>query len=138
MRSTLRLLAPLVLLLAMLLPAGGASAAPAQVERSVQFSGVFSNCNGEAVGVLGTIHLVIKEQKDGSFLSNGKVSGKAVASSGNEYVLNLISQGRGESVDDVSFEDRALLISRGSAPNELIIFRFDPDTGGTIEFECRG
>lgn len=138
MRLTNRFLAPSVLLLAMLLPAGSAIADPAIVERAEQTSEVVSNCNGEIFQVRGTVHIVTKEQKDGSFLNNGTFRGTVTSDSGTEYILNVVAKGRGESVDDVSFEQRSLLISKGSAPNELITARFSPETGGSIEFECRG
>lgn len=140
MRFLSRFFAPIFLLLAMFLPAGGANAAPAQTERTEHVHAMVNDCAGDGVTIQleGTMHVVSKEQKDGSFFANAKIFGKGVSSTGTEYVLNLRSQVRGESLDNFSFEDRTLLISKGSAPNELILFHFDTDTGITVTVECRG
>lgn len=140
MRIINRFLAPIILLIAMFLPVGAADAAPAQTERTESFHFMVNDCAGDGVTIAleGTFHVVRKDQKDGSFFAHAKIFGKGVSSSGIEYVLNLRGQARGESLDNFSFEDRTLLISKGPAPNELILFHFDSDTGITVTVECRG
>src|SRR4051812_26971579 len=88
MRVIIRILTPLALLLAFLVPAGAATAAPADSERTETIFGTVNLCNGEQVTLEGTFHTVLKVQKDGSFIRHGNVHVQGVGNQGNEYVLN--------------------------------------------------
>ncbi|MDQ0618079.1 hypothetical protein [Arthrobacter globiformis] len=139
MRPIIRLLAPLALLLAMLLPAGGATAAPAQTERTETFVFQFNTCNGEFVAGDGIFHTVFKPQKDGGFIAHFNINATGAGNQGNEYVMNWVGKSRFvPSPSDFSFQERFLAISKGSAPNQVIISRFDGDGIPTFEVECRG
>lgn len=136
MRTIIRIFAPVVLFLAMLLPSGGAVAAPAETERQDTFAVYFNTCNGDFVEVTGKFHIVSKQQKDGTFLQHAIIHGQGVGTQG-EYVLNYKTNYRSE-FPDFSFQERTALISKGSAPNQVILVHVTED--GLVQFdtECRG
>lgn len=136
MRTPTRLLIPLILLPALLLPAGGATAAPAESLRVEGFLFAINGCNGESVPMEGTTHIVSKRQK-GVLVEHVTIHGQGVGDRGNEYVLNHSFTFRG-TVDGSSSDDRIQLISKGSAPNQVLLTHFDPDTGFTVDTDCRG
>jgi hypothetical protein len=138
MRSPFRVFAPLALALILLAPAGPATAAPAD---TVRFDAIFSqvnDCNDETLELEVTYHGVSKLQKDGTYITHVTIHGQGRGSRGNAYVLQLNSQERSASTD-YSFVERVRLISKGSTPNQVLITRYDPETGLlAFEAECRG
>jgi hypothetical protein len=136
LRVIIRFLAPLTLLLALLVPLGAATAAPATSSRSETFIGTVNGCNGELIELEGIFHVVTKEQKDGSFLFHITIHGQGTGSDGNKYVLQLNEKFLSTS-SDVTDVQRVRLISQGSAPNEVQIARTE-DGEFTFEMECRG
>lgn len=137
MRFIIRFLAPLALLLAFLAPTGTAVAAPADSERFETLTLHFNDCNGEVVLAEGTVHIVTKVQKDGTFLFHFNLHAKGVGSQGNEYVINWNGKSQSDQ-NSFSFAQRILAISKGSAPNQVLIFRGDSDGNFTFEADCRG
>jgi hypothetical protein len=139
MRLIIRLLVPLALLLAFLTPASTATAAPAESERFQTVLFDENTCNGEEILGEGTIHFVFKEQKDGSFLLHANLHGTAVGTQGNEYVLNFTRKDRFIS-DPAHFtmDFKTVLVSKGSAPNQVANFHLDSDSGVTVDIDCRG
>jgi hypothetical protein len=137
MRTVIRFLTPLALLLAFLAPAGTATAAPADSERFVAFVGSLNTCNGEIVQAEGTMHIVTKVQKDGTFLFRFNLHAQGVGDQGNEYVINWNRTDRSNQ-NSFSFTDRILVISKGSAPNFAFIFHSDSDGNFTFDEDCRG
>lgn len=137
MRSIIRFLSPLVLLLALLLPAGGATAAPAQSERTEQILAHYNMCTGEYVELTGTIHYVTKVDSDGSTFILITTHAQGAGDQGNTYVFNDSFRLRAESTDLIVDEFHRLT-SEGSAPNQVLIIHYDTVNGSTFEFECRG
>jgi hypothetical protein len=137
MRSLIRILAPLALLLTLLVPVGVSSASPAISEHFETFVFEFNTCNREVVSGVGTIHFVTKEQKDGTFIQHYNLHGEGVGGpQGNEYVFNSNGKFR-TSATEFSFDERIRVISKGSAPNQWVRFRLK-DGQSTSETECRG
>lgn len=141
MRAVTRILAPLVFVFAMLLPAGAAVAAPAEIEHGQEsFLFEFNDCNGAEVVLKGTSHITWKSQRDGGVNVLMAFHGQGVDSQGNSYVLSHVFRGHGDS----SFTQQAttLLVSKGSAPNKLarLYFSFTPTDTEVYDFEfvCRG
>lgn len=136
MRLIIRILTPLVLLLSMLSFAGGAAAAPAIVTPHTEtFAAVVNECNGfDHVGLAGTMTFVEVQLPNGSSVVNVIIKAQGVSSGGNEYELIWT----GHAKQDTSFVDRIMLISKGSLPNQTLIFSYDPDTGVSTEAVCRG
>lgn len=138
MRAFIRFLAPSALLLTLLAPA--AIAAPATSERYEDVTFLLSSCNNEEM-IQGevTFYEVTKEKKGDIFIQKFNVHGHAVGDRGNEYVVN--QHFKYESTTDfssASFVSRFRLISKGSAPDEVVITRFKD---GEVTFErtdCRG
>jgi hypothetical protein len=138
MRTLTRILAPLVVLPAMLLPAGGATAAPADVDRFDTFVVDFNTCNGEEINGEGTNRYVSKTQKDGTYIEHYKLHAKGVGSLGNEYVMNWTITYR-TSTKKTKISQRIVAISKGSAPNQVLTYRYDSTRGtATITNNCRG
>ncbi len=139
MRAFIRFLAPPALLLTLLAPAGAATAAPATSERGEDVIFLVNSCNnGELIQGQVTFHGIFKQQKNDTFIQHFNFHGTAVGDQGNEYVLN--DNFKVESTNDFSsesLEERLRLISKGSAPNEVVIFRLE-DGEFTVESDCRG
>ncbi|WP_461171965.1 hypothetical protein M1D93_13125 [Arthrobacter sp. Z1-9] len=137
MRLIIRILTPLVLLLSMLSFAGGATAAPAIVTPHTEtFAAVVNECNGgfDHVGLSGTMTFVENQLPNGSSVVHVTIKAQGVSSDGNEYQLIWT----GKAKQDTSFEDRVMLVSKGSLPNQTVIVRYDPDTGFSSEAVCTG
>lgn len=140
MRLTIRLLTPLVLLLAMLLPAGGATAAPAESVRTEEIWAHVNGCNTEEyVELKGTVQIVSQVREDGSAMTYVTYQMKGVGDQGNRYVLNLTFMVRFQwSTGYYSVDQIHRLVSEGSAPNQWLIIHFDSDGVSTFEIDCRG
>lgn len=136
MRLATRIFAPLVLLLAVLLPAGTATAAPAQSERTEQILAHVNMCTGEFVVLEGTIHIVSKEEPGGTTFFQITTNAQGVGDQGNEYVFNDSFHVRQVSTH-LRVDERHRLISKGSAPNQVLIIHLDSDSGSTFEIDCR-
>lgn len=138
MRVIIRIPALLALLLAFLVPAGAATAAPATSEHFETFIFSVNDCNGEPGEVIegkGTVHRVIKWQDDESFVIHLNIHAKGIGERGNEYVLNGKTT---LSNDASSFRDRMLLVSKGSAPNQVVVITIDPNGNYVFEEDCKG
>lgn len=138
MRILSRILAPFILVAAMFLPAAVATAAPAESTRSEQFNDAINDCNGELVRLAVTVHIVSKENKDGSFIQRVNIHGQGTGSRGNEYIVNSTNTSRWTAGGFFSFDERSRLISKGAEPNLVLLIHFDPDTRLTVEADCRG
>jgi hypothetical protein len=133
--------AVLTTLIALLLAplAGPASAAVVFNERfDLQEFVDFNTCDGELVFLTGFVHIVIKEEADGTLTFHGNGHGQGVGDQGNEYVLNFQDRAT-SSTDELHIKFRAVLISKGGAPNEQSQFTFDFPPGELNFAEnCRG
>lgn len=137
MRIAIRIFAPLVLLFAMLVPVGAATAAPGASERFEDSFFGFYTCSGEFVEGEGTVHLVNKLRKDGSVSAHFSFHATGTGDLGNEYVMH--SGGKSfNSSDTFSFRQRIMRISKGPALNQVGILRVSPDGKFTFTAECRG
>jgi hypothetical protein len=138
MRLLVRLLTPVALLFAMLLPAGGATADPAFTQRS--FGGEFhvNLCNGELLAGFGFGHSTEKLQNDGTFFIQAIFHGQGVGDQGNEYVINQVVHQVTSPTSELALSFRTLLISKGSAPDEVLIITVDPDGNFSVETDCKG
>lgn len=132
MRAVLRILAPTALLLSLLAPAGAATAASGHVE---PFSFTVDDCEGGTIQGEGTLRADYEVQPDWSIRVEGEAQGTAVGSQGDEYVLDE-SHSEEFAFGDYTFDYRAQLISQGSAPDEVLLVHYDPDSGLTFETEC--
>lgn len=122
----------------MLLPAGGATAAPAQTERTEAILAHFNMCNGDFVELTGTIHFVQKtDPQAGTDFILVTTHAVGVSDSGTRYVFNDTFRVR-SAPGSFSVDERHRLISEGPAPNQFLIIHFDTQNGSTFEFECRG
>ena len=140
MRSLIRFLALVALLLAFLAPAGTAAAYTAESRRftTTTFDFDLNTCNGELVEVKGTAHIVTKMQKDLTLFGHFNLRARGVGSEGNEYVMNWNEKGRFEADGDFSLAQRFLVISKGSAPDQTVIVHVDSYGGYSFEVDCRG
>ena len=141
MRLVTRILAPFVFILAMLLPANVAAAAPAEIDHGQEsFISEANDCNGEMVMLEGTFHMTWKPQRDGSVNVLMALHAQGVDTQGNRYVLSHTFRGHG----GTNYTQKATtsLVSQGSAPNKLakLHFYFTPTDTEVYDFEivCRG
>ena len=140
MRKLTRILAPLVFLPAMLLPAGEATAAPAEVDRFDTFALDFNTCGGlwESVTGEGTNKYVSKVQKDGTYIEHYQLHAQGVGTLGTEYVMNWNITFR-TSTRKTKIDQRIMAISKGSAPNQVLTYHYDSTSGKvTLKEDCRG
>jgi hypothetical protein len=115
---------------------GSAAAAPAAgVTQERYETGWFeaNECNGAGVSLSGSYHVVEREVPGGvDYKVNGHLTGTDLQ--GNEYVSNL--QEHGTNVDfNTELVGRSALLSKGSAPNRILIFTFG-NGGAHWEIEC--
>lgn len=140
MRLTMRIIAPLVLFSAILLPAGGATAAPAQSTRTDVVTYQLNDCNGDFILAEGTSHSLTKFQEDGTIFVHSQMHVKGVGPTGIKYVLNY-NDTYTATPDPENYQTitaRARLISNGSAPNQVVILTYNSVSGPTAETDCRG
>lgn len=137
MRLVIRILAPIALLVAFLAPAATASADPAESERHQSYNSGINTCNGEYVEVKGSFHIVTKLQKDGTYLHRYVYQGTGLGDQGNRYVMNTTNRLTASS-SEFSQDIRVLMVSQGSAPNQVIIVHFNPDGSTSTTTDCRG
>lgn len=136
MRRLVWILAPFLLVLGLIGPAGAAGADPAESERSEVSFARANECNGEPFTMQGTTHVVTKQQEDGSSIQHTTMHAHGVSPEGNEYVVNQTRVTRTTSHDS-SFIMHFQVISMGSEPNFVLMVRFDSDKEPTVEVDCR-
>jgi hypothetical protein len=125
---------------AVLLPAAAASAAPAEVDRFDTLvvdlntcTSPWSQINGE-----GTNRYISKLQKDGTYLEHYKLHAKGTDTLGNEYVLNWTMTYR-TATGKTTIDQKIMAVSKGPAPNQIITYRYNSRTGEvTLKEDCRG
>lgn len=132
MRSVIRTLAPAALLVAMLVPAGAATAATEYVK---PFAFAVDDCDGGTIRGEGSLQAVYEIQPDWSISVEGDAQGTAVDSQGNEYVFDE-SHSEEFAPGDYTFDYRAQLISQGSGPDEVLLIHYGLGRGLTFDIEC--
>jgi hypothetical protein len=97
----------------------------------------FNSCNLEFVTVSGELHVVTREAPGGGTTTHVNGELKGVGSLGNRYVLSVQAD-VDESGDAVSSTTREVLVSKGSAPNQVqtTTFSFPPLTFD-VDIDCR-
>lgn len=138
MRLTIRLFTALAFSSALVLPGGGAVAAPAQVERIQDFTtAAFDSCSGQFVTLSGTFHVVTTQNADGSSTERVTFHAAGTGEDGTEYVLNE-TQARQVAGSDVVLDDHNVLVSKGSAPNQQALVHIAADGEITAQITCSG
>lgn len=138
MRLFIQILTALAFALAMALPGGGAVAAPAVVERTEDFTtAAFDSCSGQFVTLSGTFHVVTKQNADGSSTQRVAFNATGTGEDGTEYVLNE-TQTTQTVGTDVVLDDRNVLVSRGSAPNQRALVHIAASGEVTARIACTG
>lgn len=137
MRLFTRILAPLVLLLALLLPAGPATSAPASVFEQPISANAFNPCNFEQIAFNGTYRVVTIQNENGTFNQFLTISGKGIGNQGNEYIFTYTENTRSTTANFTA--DRGFhVVSKGSAPNYWLKTRFTDQGVDFGKAECRG
>lgn len=142
MRLIARILAPIFLVLGLIAPASVASADPAETTKAFTFTFGINTCNGnEVVEGEGTFHYVTKEQKNGVF-AYSHIYGQGIGSLGNEYVF--YSNGKftfkesSSPILQFDFHERLMLVSKGSAADQVILVHVNQDGLVRFETDCTG
>jgi hypothetical protein len=115
----------LVFGLLLIVPARVALADPVEQVRQETFQSVTDFCNGAQLVLQGTFTVVIRDNNDGTSTVIAHVQATGT-SDGNEYVYNLTRKSVfvGGSLE-IKGDARDVLVSIGSAPNQLGTFHFD-------------
>lgn len=131
-----------VLAAAMMISTGNASAAPAEVSHNQAIGGLFNTCADELelVTFTGTARTIDKPNPDGSVRTSLNIHGKGTGSRGNEYVVHfnllLVRASTGLLTLD---DEKTTLISKGTAPNQSVLFHFSSDSPDIIfKVDCHG
>ncbi|MEW1812471.1 hypothetical protein AB0284_17405 [Pseudarthrobacter phenanthrenivorans] len=140
MRIRTRILAPTAALLAVLLPAAGASAAPANIDHFDTLAVDLTTCaspwnqiNGD-----GTNQYVSKVQKDGTYIEHYRLHAQGTDTRGTKYVMNWTMTYR-TSTRKTSIDQQIMAVSKGPAPNQVLTYHYDSTTGkATLTEDCRG
>jgi hypothetical protein len=136
-RLATRIFTPLALLLALLLPAGVATAAPPLIQRGHEFSTDINACNGELITLEGGFQFITKLQENGLVVQQLTLHATGTGDQGNQYVLNVTELFKTDA--DGLLVQRRELVSEGSAPNQQLVIILDFNTGAiSIEADCRG
>jgi hypothetical protein len=140
MRNRGYLCALLAFAAALVIPAGVATAAPAEVSHTQAVGALFNTCAGELVDFTGTARVLDKPNADGSFKTSLNIQGTGTGSLGNEYVLHfdllLVRASSGLLTLD---DEKTTLVSKGSAPNQDVRFHFSSDSPDIIfTVDCHG
>lgn len=145
MHSVTRILVSLAFILAILLPANAASAAPAVIaHQQGSFFFEADGCNGEEVALEGIYHVTYKRQRDDRINVLMLLHGTGVDSQGNQYVMSMTFRGHGDTSlqKPLIQKGTTALVSKGSAPNMLakLHFRFTAESTEIydVEIACRG
>lgn len=124
MRLPVRILTLLLFLIATLLPASAAVAGAAEVTRSGQIGGLFTTCTNEVVELEGTYLNISRQLPDGKYDQRVIIHATGTGASGAEYVWNYESHWVTNGIQFSFEDDRAVLISLGSADNLRTVFHF--------------
>jgi hypothetical protein len=117
--------------LSLIVPTGAAQADLVVQQRDDTFTtSGFNTCNnGEFVPeMVGASHLIITANPDGTFTQQFRVQAKGTSvPQGNKYVLRLFRKSVVDSggAREIKGGSKEVLVSQGSAPNQLVIFHFD-------------
>jgi hypothetical protein len=130
MRTFKRGIAGTAVVVATILSAPVAIAAPADVDRNGIVNGYISDCNGELVSIEGTYHEVIRTGADGSRSGHVAIRATGIGDQGNVYVVNENTSDKigGDGSETVLNQFR--MISKGSAPNFLASIKFTISAAG--------
>ncbi|MDQ1053847.1 hypothetical protein QE394_001775 [Arthrobacter sp. SORGH_AS 212] len=132
MQIAKRILAAPVAAAVVLVSAGGAAAAPAEVRKSGYVNEPVNDCNGEVVFVEGTFQEVIQFKPDGTMIGNATIKGTGIGSQGNHYIYKengqTVFNADGTAVAHVIVR----LISKGPAPDSRASFRLTVFPDGTF------
>jgi hypothetical protein len=140
MRNRVRVCAPLAFAATLVIPAGIATAAPAEVSHTQAVGALFSTCAGEFAEFTGKARVLDKPNADGSFKTSFNIHGKGTGSLGNEYVVHLDLLLVRESSGLLTLDDeKTTLVSKGVAPNQDVRFHFSSDSPDIIfTVDCHG
>ncbi|MEW1950988.1 hypothetical protein AB0280_17270 [Pseudarthrobacter sp902506025] len=138
MRINPRMFAVPVAVVTLLVSAGGASAAPPEVIKENDVTGlVINGCNSEEVILLdGIFRTVIKTSADGTTKQLAFIHLTGTGTSGSKYVVNQSLQ---DNFNGTTFSGStfSVLVSQGPQPNETVTFSWDGDNF-SAESVCHG
>ena len=140
MRNRRYLCTLLVCAAALTIGADLAAAAPVEVTHTQALGGQFNTCNGELVFFEGTALAIDRINSDGSIDSKLFIKGTGTGFQGNEYVLQFhTTLERAPSGLLTLDSERATLVSKGTAPNQIVVFYFSSDLPDVIfTVDCHG
>lgn len=145
MRTSHRILTAAAAVMATIVPAAAANAAPVTVVRSGFISAFVSTCTHteETIFVTGRYQEVVRFNPDGSFSSgNNTIKATGTGDQGNVYTVMFNGHDRFDAGGTEQFKGRELLISKGSAPNQLVDYTLTiPPVGDaifTMDTVCTG
>lgn len=124
MRLPVRILALVFFVLAMLAPAGAAMAEPAEVTRGGALGGAFSTCTNESIEIEGTYKSISRKLQNGNYDQRIIIHATGTSASGTQYIWNYDAHWVTNGIQFEFEDDRAVLISRGSADNQRVVFHF--------------
>lgn len=124
MRLPVRILAPIFFVLAMLAPAGTAAAGPAEVTHGGALGAAFSTCTNEYMEIEGTYTNISRQLQDGKYDQRLIIHATGTSASGTEYIWNYDAHWVTNGIQFDFEDDRAVLISLGSADNQRIVFHY--------------
>jgi hypothetical protein len=126
--------------LSIIVPTGNALADSVFQGRQGTFV-IFSDlCNGQTLELQGTFHFVVKDNDDGTFTSIVQTQASGTSGS-DEYVLTLYRKSVFTGGFELSGDDHEVLVSQGSASNEVGTFHFDFTVSPPVfsfEVDCVG
>ena len=134
MHSANRMLAVPVAAAVVLVAAGGAVAAPAEVRKSGYINQPINDCTGEVVTVEGTFQEVIQFKPDGSMIGNATITGTGLGSQGNHYIYKENGQTIFNTDGSATAHVMVRLISKGSGPDSRAFFRLTVFPDGSFDF----
>ncbi len=138
MRRIIKSLASLTICAGLLLGIAVPAAADVIVnQRNSQIELRTNSCTGEFLVLSGSLHVVIKSNKDGSIDThvNGHLTG--TSEQGTDYMLNAQRQIHSAGpFNDITIH--TVLVSNGSSPNEHTIITISADGTSSVEIDCRG
>lgn len=135
MRFPRRILAFPVVAATLLVSAGGASAAPAEVIRfGFGGGGSITGCANEQITLIdGTYQLLDHTNVNGSEFIHWSVRGTGIGDQGHVYVFEENGWNKVSTDGDQFVQDQLRMISKGSAPDLLVSFRFIAFANGDFQ-----
>jgi len=137
MRTLKRAVAGAAVVMAPVLPAPVAIAAPADVYRAGAATGYISDCTGELVSLEGTYQAVIQTQTDGSWAGHVTIRGKGIGDQGNVYEIHENALDRVSADGSETGQDEFRMTSKGSAPNFIVSVKYSISAAGDFDFSFR-